>query len=165
MSLSIKRLGPGDEASLEILAREDADFDLEGRGQPLEPLKPVMAQRYLANPAVLHWVALDGEAIVGFLYCIHLPLRSGIGHEVLLYEIGVRQAYRRQGIGRTLLTHMENWMQTMGATEVWVAADNRVAVDFYRGSGFSAPSDQPVYMSREVERIPKKMVSTLLSPT
>ncbi|HEY4104126.1 MAG TPA: GNAT family N-acetyltransferase [Polyangiaceae bacterium] len=165
MSLSIKRLGPGDEASLEILAREDADFDLEGRGEPLEPLKPVMAQRYLANPAVLHWVALDAETITGFLYCIHLPLRSGLGHEVLLYEIGVRQAYRRRSVGRALLTHLENWMQTMGATEVWVAADNRVAVDFYRGCGFSAPSDQPVYMTREIARVQTKVSSTLLSPT
>jgi ribosomal protein S18 acetylase RimI-like enzyme len=164
MSLSIKRLGPGDEAILEILAREDADFDLDGRGQALEPLKPVMAQRYLSNPAVLHWVALDGEVIAGFLYCLHLPLRSGIGHEVLLYEIGVRRSFRRQGTGRALLTHMENWMQANGASEVWVAADNQVAVDFYRACGFSAQAEQPVYMTREIERVSKKMVSTLLSP-
>jgi hypothetical protein len=45
MSVSIKRLGPGDEAILETLAREDADFDLEGRGEALTPLKPANAQR------------------------------------------------------------------------------------------------------------------------
>ena|ERR1700744_5918055 len=164
MEVTIKRLGPGDEPILELLAREDADFDLEGRGQPLEPLKPVMAQRYLANPAVLHWVAQEGEAIAGFLYCIHLPLRSGIGHEVLLYEIGVRASYRRKGIGRALIAQLERWMQANGAGVVWVSADNDVARDFYRACGFTVEGEQPVYLTREVERVAKKMVSTLLSP-
>jgi ribosomal protein S18 acetylase RimI-like enzyme len=164
MSLSIKRLGPGDEATLELLAREDADFDLDGRGEPLEPLKPVMAQRYLATPAVLHWVAVEGDVVAGFLYCIHLPLRSGDGHELLLYEIGVRSSWRRRGAGRALLTHMEHWMQSNGVGVVWVAADNQIAVDFYRTCGFSAEPAQPVYMTREVERVSQKMVATLLSP-
>jgi GNAT superfamily N-acetyltransferase len=164
MSRSIKRLGPGDEGILELLAREDADFDLDGRGSPLEPLKPVLAQRYLATPAVLHWVALEGEVITGFLYCIHLPLRAGDGHELLLYEIGVRKNWRRRGAGRALLTHMESWMQSNGVGVVWVGADNREAVDFYRACGFAAEEEQAVYMTREVERVPRKMVSTLLSP-
>jgi GNAT superfamily N-acetyltransferase len=164
MSLSIKRLGPGDEAILELLAREDADFDLEGRGEPLEPLKPIMAQRYLATPAVLHWVAVEGEVITGFLYCLHLPLRSGDGHELLLYEIGVRLSWRRRGVGRALLNHMEAWMQSNGVGVVWLGADNQVAVDFYRACGFAAEPEQPVYMTRDVERVSRKMVSTLLSP-
>jgi len=164
MNLSIKRLGPGDESTLELLAREDADFDLEARGEPLEPLKPVMAKRYLASPAVLHWVAVDGEVVAGFLYCVHLPLRSGDGHELLLYEIGVRQSYRRRGVGRSLLTHMEGWMAANGVGVVWVCADNQVAVDFYRGCGFTVESEQPVYMTREVERVSHKPGSTLLSP-
>jgi ribosomal protein S18 acetylase RimI-like enzyme len=164
MSVSIKRLGPGDEGILDLLAREDAEFDLEGRSGPLEPLKPVMAQRYLANPAVLHWVALEGEAVAGFLYCIHLPLRSGDGHELLLYEIGVRQSERRRGIGRALLTHMETWMQQNGVGVVWLGADNAAAVEFYRACGFAAEAEQAVYMTREVERVSKKMASTLLSP-
>jgi GNAT superfamily N-acetyltransferase len=164
MAVSIKRLGPGDEAALELLAREDADFDLDGRGEPLEPLKPVMAQRYLANPAVLHWVAVEGEVITGFLYCLHLPLRSGDGHELLLYEIGVRKNWRRHGTGRALLNHMENWMQSNGVRVVWVGADNQGAVDFYRACGFGAEPEQAVYMTREIEHVSRKPVSTLLSP-
>jgi ribosomal protein S18 acetylase RimI-like enzyme len=163
MTVSIKRLGPGDEATLELLAREDADFDLEGRGGPLSPLKPAFAQRYLANPGVLHWVALEDGVVTGFLYCSLVMLRSGSGQELLLYEIGVRTAWRRKGVGRALLGHMESWMQSNDVREVWVCADNQIAVAFYRGCGFASETPQPLYMTRELEPAPKKAASTLLS--
>jgi ribosomal protein S18 acetylase RimI-like enzyme len=163
MSLQIKRLGPGDEATLDLLAREDADFDLEGRGAPLAPLKPGMARAYLASPSVLHWVALEESVVTGFLYCSHLLLRSDAGQELLLYEIGVRSAWRRQGVGRALLNHMEGWMKSNDVSVVWVCADNEIAVDFYRATGFSSEDTQPVYMTRELVIPPKNRVSTLLS--
>ncbi|HEY0467231.1 MAG TPA: GNAT family N-acetyltransferase [Polyangiaceae bacterium] len=164
MSVAIKRLGPGDEAIIELLAREDADFDLEGRSQALPPLKQNMAQRYLANPGVLHWVAVQDGVVTGFLYCAHLLLRTHPGHELLLYEIGVREAHRRKGVGRALLDHMAHWMQKNDVSEVWVCADNRVAVDFYRGCGFASDEPQPVYLTRTIEPAPKNpALTTLLS--
>jgi ribosomal protein S18 acetylase RimI-like enzyme len=164
MSVAIKRLGPGDEATLELLAREEADFDLEGRSAALPPLKPSMAQRYLANPGVLHWVSMQGSVVTGFLYCAHLLLRSHPGQELLLYEIGVRRVHRRQGVGRALLDHMARWMQKSEISEVWVCADNRVAVDFYRGCGFASEEPQPVYMTRSIEPPSKNpAMTTLLS--
>jgi len=163
MSVSIKRLGPGDEAILELLNREDADFDLEGRSDELPPLKPSMVQRYLANPGVLHWVALQDGEVTGFLYCAHLLLRTDPGQELLLYEIGVRKAHRRKGVGRALLEHMARWMQSNQITVVWVCADNRAAVDFYRDCGFSSEEPQPVYMTRVVDPVSKSATRTLLS--
>ena len=163
MSVSIKRLGPGDEATLELLAQEDADFDLEGRGAPLTPLKPGMARAYLANPGVLHWVASEGGAITGFLCCSYVLLRSDPGHELLLYEIGVRKSARRTGVGRALLAHMEAWMKLNDVSVVWVCADNQEAVEFYRGCGFATDQPQPVYMTRAVELPPPRNVATLLS--
>ena len=163
MTVSIKRLGPGDEATLESLAREDADFDLEGRSSGLTPLKPGQAQRYLASPHVLHWVAQHEAVITGFLSCSLVLLRSDPGKELLLYEVGVRSAFRRQGVGRALLTHMESWMQSNDVGVVWVCADNAVAVEFYRGCGFQLEAQQPVYLTREVDSVPSKAGSTLLS--
>lgn len=150
MKMPIRRLGPGDEAMLEILAKEDADFDLDGRGVPLRPPDPAATRDYLSNPAVLLWVAMEGERVIGFLYCLVVPLRSGAGRELLLYEIGVRSAWRRRGVGRALLTRMEDWMRENGVGEVWVCADNQVAVEFYRGCGFAAPDEQPIYLTREI---------------
>jgi ribosomal protein S18 acetylase RimI-like enzyme len=162
MSVAIKRLGPGDESTLDLLAREEADFDIEGRGSALPRLKPSMAQRYLANPSVLHWVAVQDGVVTGFLYCAHLLLRTHPGQELLLYEIGVRQAFRRQGVGRALLDYMARWMQNSEITEVWVCADNRVAVDFYRGCGFASEQPQPVYLTRSIEPAPKNPAATTL---
>ena len=131
MSLSCKLLGPNGVLLLEHLARNDPSFDLDGRGEPLEPLSPQAAQRFLADPAELFWVARDGEDIAGFLYCLLVPLRSSDEQELLLYEIGVRSEWRRKRVGRLLLDHMEGWM-------------------FYRACEFSAAGDQPVYMTRRV---------------
>jgi len=163
MNVTIKRLGPGDEAILELLTRDDADFDLDGRAEGLLPLKPGVAQRYLANPSVLHWIAFQDGVVTGFLYCVHLLLRSDPGQELLLYEIGVRKAHRRKGVGRALLDHMARWMQSNDVSVVWVCADNQAAVDFYRNCGFAGEEPQPVYMTRTVDPAPKNTARTLLS--
>ena len=121
MSLSFKLLGPNDAPILELLALSDQAFDLDGRGSPLEPLSPAAAQRFLADPAVLFWIARDEDELAGFLYCLLVPLRSSDEHELLLYEIGVRSEWRRKRVGRLLHDHMEGWMRTNGVGEVWVA--------------------------------------------
>jgi len=51
MSVSIERLGPGDEATLELLAREDADFDLDGRRDSLPPLEQAWLSATGRTPA------------------------------------------------------------------------------------------------------------------
>jgi ribosomal protein S18 acetylase RimI-like enzyme len=150
MSLACKLLGPEDIAVLEHLAINDPDFDLDGRGEPLEPLSPAAARRFLADPAVLFWVARDSEGVRGFLYCLVVPLRSSDEQELLLYEIGVQREWRRRGVGRMLLDHMEGWMRTNGVCEVWVFADNQAAVNFYRAREFSPADSQPVYMTHRV---------------
>ncbi|HSU94040.1 MAG TPA: GNAT family N-acetyltransferase [Gemmatimonadaceae bacterium] len=150
MTLTCKLLGPEDVPVLEYLAVNDPDFDLEGRGEPLEPLSPSAARRFLADPAVLFWIARDGAQITGFLYCLVVPLRSSDEQELLLYEIGVQREWRRRGIGRTLLDHMEGWMRTNGVGEVWVFADNLAAVNFYRARAFEVADSQPVYMTHRV---------------
>ncbi len=54
-------------------------------------------------------------------------------------------------------------MQNNDVGVVWVCADNAVAVEFYRGCGFHLQERQPVYLTREVEGVPSKAGSTLLS--
>lgn len=152
MALTIRRLGPGDEPILARLAADDAAFDIAGRGEPLPALDPEAARRYLANPAVLHWVASEDSILVGSLYCVLLPLDTDSAGELVLYDIGVHHQWRRRGIGQRLLAEMEHWMEEHGVTEVWVLADNPTAVDFYRACGFTPEEIQPVYMTRQRDK-------------
>jgi GNAT superfamily N-acetyltransferase len=145
---TVCRLGPGDDALLARLATEGPDFDLEGRDEPETPLTPAASARFLANPAVLYWVAFDGDEPVGLLFCLHLPMPSGDGEEVLLHEIGVRRAWRRRGIGRALLAALTRWMREAAVPEVWVLADNPGATAFYTACGFVLEDDQPTYLTR-----------------
>ncbi len=149
MNFSVRRLGPGDEAVLALLAREDADFDIPDRGAPREPLSAADARAYLADPHVLHWVAEVGGRVLGHMYCHALRKRAGGPLEVLLYEIGVRQSERGTGVGRALLDALDAWMRDRGATESWVLADNPGAVDFYRACGFTVATPPPTYLVRE----------------
>jgi GNAT superfamily N-acetyltransferase len=145
----VRRLGPGDEPVLETLAREDAAFDLEGRvDAPEKPLDAAAAAAYLADPGVLHWVAEDAGAVVGFLLCHVLRLRHGAPRELLLYEIGVRATHRRRGVGRLLLGAMDAWMAEQGVAVVWVLADNPGAEAFYRACRFLPNDPQPVMLER-----------------
>lgn len=151
--ISIRRLDENDVPVLTMLAAEDGDFDIDGRGESIEAPDPVHARQYLSDPTVLFWISLEGEVVTGFLQCLVLPIRTGRGQEVLVYEIGVRKAYRRRGIGQALMLHMESWMRENSIDEMWVAADNPGAERFYNACGYARTKPeyfQPVYMSREL---------------
>jgi ribosomal protein S18 acetylase RimI-like enzyme len=148
MSFAIRRLGPDDEAILSLLARDEADFDLDERSLPSVPLPLAAARAFLGDPNVLFWVSEGAAGVVGFLSC-QLVRRRDQPPELLLYEIGVRQAQRRHGVGRALLDTMSSWMAAHAIVEVWVLADNPGAVEFYRACGFSDDeSHAATYMTR-----------------
>jgi ribosomal protein S18 acetylase RimI-like enzyme len=148
VAFSVRRLGLGDAALLELLAREDADFDLEGRGVPIAPLGPEAARAFLADPGILTCVAEDGGHIVGFLYGHRLLKRAGEVGEALLYEIGVRQTHRRRGIGRALVEALFAWMDEHHLREVWVLADNPAAAEFYGACGFEMEPGSSFHIHR-----------------
>jgi N-acetylglutamate synthase-like GNAT family acetyltransferase len=150
MPFAIRRLGPGDESVLALLAENAPDFDLAGRTSPERPLSSGNATAYLADPGVLHWIAEDEGRVVGELLCHLLRLPTGPGPELLLYSIGVRTDDRRRGVGSALVREMLQWMKGAGVREVWVLADNSGAEDFYAACGFRRgdENEQGVLMLR-----------------
>jgi ribosomal protein S18 acetylase RimI-like enzyme len=154
MTYSIRRLAHGDEAVLARLAAEEVDFDLDDRGEPLEPLSADAARAYLSDPNVLHWVAEEvaeetRSIVVGHLLCHQLRMRAGTPVELVLYEIGVRRSERRRGIGRALVGRALEWMKQHEMKAIWVLADNTEAIAFYRACGFSDDTGTAIYMLRE----------------
>ena len=108
----VRRLGPGDESVLALLARDDTDFDMDDSRGPRTPLGAGAARAHLVDPHVLHWAAWVGAEVVGFVFCLLLPMRKEPSWELLLYEIGVRTAWRRCGVGRRLVSAMTGWLAT-----------------------------------------------------
>ena len=137
--VTIRRLGPGDEAVLHELAVRDPEFDIprDTVAESLQPLTDAEAATYLADPTVLFWVATDGSDLTGFLSCTVMPYRAQPARELMLYEIGVHRDHRRRGIGRALVAAMTGWMTGNGIPEVWLGADNTGAEHFYRACGFT----------------------------
>lgn len=143
----VRLLTAGDEDQLEILCREVQDFtDDEGE----EPLAPADARDYLQDPNVWHWHAEAAGDPVGFLMCLVQRRRYGAAKEVMLYEIGVRQAWRRHGVGRALMDALHEKMRQEGIHDVWVPADNPGAQAFYEACGYEVDELQGVMLSREV---------------
>ncbi len=147
MAWPIRRLAEADVAALATLARDEPDFDVDGRSAPRPALADGSARALLADPGVLFWVAEDAGAIAGFLWC-QLIRRRAAAPELLLYEIGVRAAHRRRGVGRALVSAMTAHMTVHAIREVWVLADNADAVAFYAACGFELGDGAAVYMTR-----------------
>ena len=154
MAVAIRRLGPGDEALLALIAAEAPDFDLAGRTQPERPLAAEDADAYLSDPNVLHWVAEERGRVVGELLCHLLRLPSGAGRELLLYSIGVRGGERRRGVGTALVAELRRWAAAHAVPDVWVLADNPGAEAFYRACGFvrGGEGEQGVVMLLDMRR-------------
>jgi ribosomal protein S18 acetylase RimI-like enzyme len=149
--LTVRRLGPGDEPILVTFAEEDADFDLSERGDAKRPLGQEAARGYLSDPSVLHWIAEERNTVLGHLHCQLVRRASGEELELLLYEIGVRTAARRRGVGTALVDTMLEWMASNDVPEAWVLADNPGATEFYAACGFQIAADAPVYLTRRLK--------------
>lgn len=61
--------------------------------------------------------------------------------EMLLYELGVDEPYRRQGIGRALVTALAELARERGCSGMWVPvkAGDEPAIATYRSAGSEAP--------------------------
>jgi ribosomal protein S18 acetylase RimI-like enzyme len=146
MAISVRLLGPGDEPLLTLLSEQERAFDLEERGEPSAPLPAAEAAAYLSDPGVLHWVAEEGDEVIGFNLCYVLRRRCDAPRELLLFEIGVRHDARRRGAGRALIGAMRDWMEHERIVETWVLADNPGAIAFYAACGFARDEEQGLQM-------------------
>jgi len=87
----------------------------------------------LAEPRSEFIVADDGKALGGVAYAT----ASEDGKTVTLRRLYVRPAFQRSGIGRALLSEIEESFPEAVKLRLEVVADNHQAMAFYRANGFS----------------------------
>lgn len=86
--------------------------------------------------AMLHtshrgWVAVDAGQVIGFV--------MGNQQTGEMWVIAVLPEYENRGVGRRLLTLVEDWLWSAGWKELWLTTDpdeNFRAVGFYRRLGW-----------------------------
>ncbi len=110
---------------------------------------PDEGQKFLSNPDNAFFVAKYDGVIAGFLTAHCLQRFDKRRAEVLLYEIGVAEQYRRLGVGTALMTAVKESAAEVGADEVWVLTehDNVPALNLYRSAGATDEAPNVVMFS------------------
>lgn len=90
-------------------------------------------EAFVGQPNARTWVAVEGENIVGFLVADRQPRR--VGH---IITIDVPDAWRRRGVGRTLMGAAEDWARRQQLRMIYLetAEDNLPARRFYEVLGY-----------------------------
>lgn len=104
---------------------------------------------FLNDPACYLLVSRAGDEVVGSLngYRLHNPGTSQ--PQLLLYEIDVKDAWRRRGVGTALVDAFLAEARACNASEVWVVANesNHAAMGLYRDCGFVRTHSDDVLLS------------------
>jgi GNAT superfamily N-acetyltransferase len=122
----IHRLTPGDEPQLQELCSRFKD-----RVPSNEE-----AASLLAHKDIHVWVAEVDAELAGFAYAYVLSRIDG-DTSVFLYELGVDERFRRQGLGRALVERARTLAERVGALKMWVDTDydNEAAKHTYASAG------------------------------
>ncbi|WP_117208343.1 GNAT family N-acetyltransferase [Allorhizocola rhizosphaerae] len=106
------------------------------------PARVEWAARFLAQPGHHLLVAyVDGQP-AGMVTGVELT-HPDKGTEMLLYELGVDEAFRRRGIGKALVDALAGLARERGCYGMFVLTEreNVAAMQTYRSTGTSAESD------------------------
>jgi ribosomal protein S18 acetylase RimI-like enzyme len=133
--VTIERMRSGDEARVEAAGEL---FDL--------PPTEEATAAFLADERHHLLVAVDGDRTVGFVSGVEL-IHPDKGTEMLLYELSVDEAHRRQGIGRALVEALLRLAGRRGCYDVFVLTerDNPAALATYLSTRATDEGDHVMF--------------------
>lgn len=104
---------------------------------------------FLADPSCYLLVAVVDDQVVGSLRGYALRRLERPQPQFLLYELGVKEAWRGQGIGTGLVAAFIDEARAAGAFEVWVLTNesNPAAMAAYRKCGLERCNPDDVMLS------------------
>jgi ribosomal protein S18 acetylase RimI-like enzyme len=125
----VRRLGPGDVAVVRRLAEDAA---------PQSDL--------LADEGTIFLVAFDRDDPIGFLLAYELLRRRGDPSQLFVYEVGVDEGRRRQGVATTLFGELGRLARARGIRQGFVLTNeaNEAAMELYRSVGGMRPNADDV---------------------
>jgi aminoglycoside 6'-N-acetyltransferase I len=125
-TITFQRLGP---AEVDLLCSvRDGLFD--------NPVDPVQARAFLANPMNEIVLALDGAEVVGFASGTVLQ-HPDKPPSMFVNEVGVRDDWLRRGIGKAVTQALIDHARARGCQGIWLGTepDNVAALALYRSLG------------------------------
>jgi GNAT superfamily N-acetyltransferase len=128
VTVDIRELGPGDEKYLHRALRTFKDADAAA------------PDLFLDDPRTHAFIALDGDAVIGWCFGYELFRPEG-RWMMLLYGIDVLQERRREGVGHALLDRFVALARSRGHAKMWLMTDagHEVARRLYEGAGDQPP--------------------------
>jgi len=119
---AIERLGPGDVHIMETANLLFAEvFGEEGYHGP-PPGRDYLG-RLLADDKFIALVARIGQEMVGALAAYEMVKFEAERSEIYIYDLAVREEYRRRGVATALIEALQPIAREMGAWVIMVQAD------------------------------------------
>jgi ribosomal protein S18 acetylase RimI-like enzyme len=127
--MRIVRLRPGDE---QLVLDAASLFD--------SPPEPRWSSKFLAESGHHLLMAYVGDVVAGFVSGVETT-HPDKGTEMFLYELGLDEPFRRQGIGSALVRALADMAVEAGCSGMWVGTehDNVAAIATYRSAGAEPP--------------------------
>jgi len=147
VAIEVRRLRVGDEEVLRLRSLQDARFDEPGvEPAARTPHSVESARAFLSEETTVQLAAFADAEPVGQLLAYELARRHGDGKLMLVYEIGVRDDHRRQGIGRMLFDALRSICRQRGIARAFVITNERnvAATAFYAALGATRESNDDV---------------------
>lgn len=120
--IDIQRLGSGDVEAMEAANRLFAEvFGEEGYHGP--PPRPDYLGRLLADGKFIALVARQGGEMAGALAAYELVKFEAERSEIYIYDLAVREEYRRRGVATSLIEALKPIAREKGAWAIFVQAD------------------------------------------
>lgn len=118
----ICRIGRGAVEAMEAANRLFSEvFAEEGYHGP--PASHDHLARLLSDPKFIALAAYEGEEMVGALAAYELVKFEADRSEIYIYDLAVREQYRRQGVATALIEETRSIAREMGAWVIYVQAD------------------------------------------
>ena len=129
--MDTRRLGPED-----YMAAVDAIARLKGPDGYPTPSTQYM-QKFLSRTDNVLIVATDERIPVGYIVAYLLDRVDRDQQMMFLYEIGVAESHRRQGIGTQLIAALKDICRTVDVMKMWVPTgrSNIAATRLYASTG------------------------------